>query len=53
MCKRPIMDGDAIVAHEVMLHSVRIEHCLVDGAEGARSTMRVKTLLKDPSLILL
>lgn len=53
MRKRPVVVGDAIVARDIMLLSVSIDHRLVDGADGARFMMRVKALLEDPSLMLL
>jgi pyruvate dehydrogenase E2 component (dihydrolipoamide acetyltransferase) len=53
MRKRPVCVGDAIVARDVMLLSISIDHRLVDGADGARFMMRVKALLEDPSLMLL
>jgi pyruvate dehydrogenase E2 component (dihydrolipoamide acetyltransferase) len=53
MRKRPVCVGDVIVARDIMLLSISIDHRLVDGADGARFMMRVKALLEDPSLMLL
>ncbi len=53
MRKRPVCVGDQVVAREIMLLSISIDHRLVDGADGARFMMRVKALLEDPSLMLL
>jgi len=53
MRKRPVCVGDDIVARDIMLLSISIDHRLVDGADGARFMMRVKELLEDPSLMLL
>jgi pyruvate dehydrogenase E2 component (dihydrolipoamide acetyltransferase) len=53
MRKMPRCVGDDIVAREVMMLSISIDHRLVDGADGARFMVRVRELLEDPDLMLL
>ena len=53
MRKMPRCVGDEIVAREVMMLSISIDHRLVDGADGARFMVRVKELLENPALMLL
>lgn len=53
MRKMPRCVGDDIVARQVMMLSISIDHRLVDGADGARFMVRVRELLEDPDLMLL
>ena len=53
MRKMPRCVGDDIVARQVMMLSISIDHRLVDGADGARFMVRVRELLEDPALMLL
>jgi pyruvate dehydrogenase E2 component (dihydrolipoyllysine-residue acetyltransferase) len=53
MRKMPRCVGDDIVARDVMMLSISIDHRLVDGADGARFMVRVRELLEDPDLMLL
>ena len=53
MRKMPRCVGDDIVARQVMMLSISIDHRLVDGADGARFMVRVRELLETPSLMLL
>ena len=53
MRRMPRCVGDEIVAREVMMLSISIDHRLVDGADGARFMVRVKELLENPALMLL
>ncbi len=53
MRKMPRCVGDDIVARQVMMLSISIDHRLVDGADGARFMVRVRELLEDPNLMLL
>ena len=53
MRKMPRCVGEDIVARDVMMLSISIDHRLVDGADGARFMVRVRELLEDPDLMLL
>ena len=53
MRKMPRCVGDDIVARQVMMLSISIDHRLVDGADGARFMVRVRELLENPGLMLL
>jgi pyruvate dehydrogenase E2 component (dihydrolipoyllysine-residue acetyltransferase) len=53
MRKIPRCVGEDIVARDVMMLSISIDHRLVDGADGARFMVRVRELLEDPDLMLL
>ncbi len=53
MRKMPRCVGEDIVARDVMMLSISIDHRLVDGADGARFMGRVRELLEDPDLMLL
>jgi pyruvate dehydrogenase E2 component (dihydrolipoyllysine-residue acetyltransferase) len=53
MRKMPRCVGEDIVARDVMMLSISIDHRLVDGADGARFMVRVRELLEDPGLMLL
>jgi pyruvate dehydrogenase E2 component (dihydrolipoamide acetyltransferase) len=51
--KRPWVVDDEVVARNTMRFSMSVDHRLVDGADAARFSNRVKELLADPSRLLL
>jgi pyruvate dehydrogenase E2 component (dihydrolipoamide acetyltransferase) len=51
--KRPWVVDDEVVARNTMRFSMSVDHRLVDGADAARFSNRVKELLADPSQLLL
>ncbi|QLG28786.1 2-oxo acid dehydrogenase subunit E2 [Halorarum halophilum] len=51
--KRPWVVDDEVVARETMRFSMSVDHRLVDGADAARFSNRVKELLANPALLLL
>ncbi|ELZ95340.1 branched-chain alpha-keto acid dehydrogenase subunit E2 [Haloferax mucosum ATCC BAA-1512] len=50
--KPRVVDGE-IVPRKVLTLSLSFDHRIVDGAQGARFTNRVKELLEDPKLLVL
>ncbi|WP_396611211.1 dihydrolipoamide acetyltransferase family protein [Haloferax sp. S1W] len=50
--KPRVIDGE-IVPRKVLTLSLSFDHRIVDGAQGARFTNRVKELLEDPKLLVL
>ncbi len=51
--KRPWVVDDEVVARETMRFSMSVDHRLVDGADAARFSNRVKELLAEPTRLLL
>ncbi|WP_435146078.1 2-oxo acid dehydrogenase subunit E2 [Halobaculum sp. P14] len=51
--KRPWVVDDEVVARETMTLSMSVDHRLVDGAEAAQFSNRIKELLSDPTRLLL
>ena len=51
--KRPWVLDDEVVARNTMRFSMSVDHRLVDGADAARFSNRVKELLAEPSRLLL
>ncbi|KAB1187196.1 MULTISPECIES: 2-oxo acid dehydrogenase subunit E2 [Haloferax] len=50
--KPRVVDGD-IVPRKILTLSLSFDHRIVDGAQGARFTNRIKELLEDPKLLVL
>ncbi|ELK49273.1 branched-chain alpha-keto acid dehydrogenase subunit E2 [Haloferax sp. BAB-2207] len=50
--KPRVVDGE-VVPRNVLTLSLSFDHRVVDGAQGARFTNRVKELLEDPKLLVL
>ncbi len=51
--ERPVVEDGEVVARHTLPLSLSVDHRLVDGADAARFTNRVKEYLKDPELLLL
>ncbi|WP_224270686.1 dihydrolipoamide acetyltransferase family protein [Haloprofundus salinisoli] len=51
--KRPVVDGDDVVATETLPLSLSIDHRVIDGADAAAFTNTVMEYLRNPKLLLL
>jgi 2-oxoglutarate dehydrogenase E2 component (dihydrolipoamide succinyltransferase) len=51
--KRPIVDGDAIVAANMMYLALTYDHRIVDGREAVTFLVRMKEMLEEPNRLLI
>ncbi|MFW6293171.1 MAG: 2-oxo acid dehydrogenase subunit E2, partial [Spirochaetota bacterium] len=45
---KPVYDGRSFVPHEVLPLSLSYDHRVIDGADGARFVVWIKTAIEDP-----
>jgi len=51
--KRPIVDGDAIVAANMMYLALTYDHRIIDGREAVTFLVRMKEMLEEPNRLLI
>ncbi|KKL66898.1 hypothetical protein LCGC14_2140370 [marine sediment metagenome] len=51
--KRPVVDGDAIVARSMMYAALSYDHRIIDGREAVTFLVRIKELIEDPQRLVL
>lgn len=51
--KRPVVDGDAIVARSMMYAALSYDHRIIDGREAVTFLVRIKELIENPQRLLI